>query len=315
LHGGRGRWLIWIKAPPTRIGLNDCIVISRNHHFVRPQGQAMTIKDILVGLATREEADPARDYALKMASHYRAHVTGIAYALAPDMPFSVYPAFVSSLADEYRTEANKAVMGARGRFEQAARAAGIEYTFESHTCSVQSSITDFAFRLRTADLGVVMQHKPNEVDAYGDMFLEAALFQAGRPLVVVPRGFQGPFSVERILIAWDASVHATRAVAAAAPLLTPGASIEVFTAEEASKGTGFRGSALVRNLQRHGLDAVLAERRDRDVPDAILREIETFRANLVVMGGYGHSRFREFVFGGATRLMLSKMPVPVLMAH
>ena len=275
----------------------------------------MTIKDILVGLATREEADPARDYALKMASHYRAHLTGVAYALAPDVPFSVYPAFVSSLADEYRAEANKAVTGARARFEQAASAAAVEHAFETHTCSVQSAITDFAFRLRTADLGVVMQHKAEEIDSFGDMFLESALFQAGRPLVVVPRGFQGPFSLDRVLIAWDASLHATRAVAAAAPLLTAGATIEVFTAEEVSKGTGLRGSALVRNLQRHGLDAVLAERRDRDIPEAILREIESFRATLVVMGGYGHSRFREFVFGGATRLMLSRMPVPVLMAH
>jgi nucleotide-binding universal stress UspA family protein len=275
----------------------------------------MTIKDILVGLATRDEADPARDYALKMAAHYRAHVTGIAYALAPEVPFSVYPAFVSSLADEYRAEANKAVEGARGRFEQAARAAAVEHAFETHTCSVQSAISDFAHRLRTADLGVVAQHRTDELDAFGDMFLESALFLAGRPLVIVPRGFQQPFSVNRVLIAWDASIHATRAVAAAAPLLTAGASIEVFTAEEASKGAGFRGSALVRNLQRHGLDAVLAEQRQRDIPEAILREIESFRANLVVMGAYGHSRFREFVFGGATRLMLSRMPVPVLMAH
>ena len=275
----------------------------------------MTIKDILVGLATRDEADPARDYALKMAAHYRAHVTGIAYALAPEVTFSVYPAFVSSLADEYRTEANKAVAGARGRFEQAARAASVEHAFETHTCSVQSAITDFAFRLRTADLGVVTQHETEKVDAFGDMFLESALFQAGRPLVIVPRGFQGPFSLDRVLIAWDASIHATRAVAAAAPLLTAGAKIEVFTAEEASKGTGLRGSALAQNLRRHGLDAVLAERRDRDIPEAIVREINSFRATLVVMGGYGHSRFREFVFGGATRMILGRMPVPVLMAH
>ncbi|MBX9846957.1 MAG: universal stress protein [Xanthobacteraceae bacterium] len=275
----------------------------------------MTIKDILVGLATRQDADPARDYALKMASHYRAHVTGLAYALAPDVPFSVYPAFVSGLAEEYRAQANKVVAGVRARFEQAARAAAVEHGFETRTCSVQSAIADFAFRLRTADLGVVMQHKAEEMDSFGDMFLESALFQAGRPIVVVPREFQGPFSLDRVLIAWDASLHATRAVAAAAPLLTAGATIEVYTAEEASKGSSLRGSALVQNLRRHGLDAVLAERQDRDIPEAILREIESFRATLVVMGGYGHSRFRQFVFGGATRLMLSRMPVPVLMAH
>jgi nucleotide-binding universal stress UspA family protein len=250
-----------------------------------------------------------------MASHYRAHLTGIAYALEPEVPFSVYPAFVSGLADEYRIAANKAVASARDKFEQAARAAAVEHAFETHTCSLQSAVADFAFRLRTADLGVVTQHKTDEVDAVGDMFLESALFQAGRPLVIVPRGFQRPFSLQRVLIGWDASIHAARAVAAAGPLLTAGATIEVFTAEEAAKGRGFRGSALVQNLRRHGLDAVLAERRERDILEAILHEIEIFRATLVVMGGYGHSRFREFVFGGATRMMLSRMPVPVLMAH
>jgi nucleotide-binding universal stress UspA family protein len=275
----------------------------------------MTIKDILVGLATRDEADPALAYALNVATHFKAHVTGIAYALAPDVPFSVYPAFVTSLAAEFRTEANKAVERARNRFEQAARAAAVLHRFETQACSVHSAVTDFSFRLRTTDLGVVTQHKSDDIDAFGDLFLEAALFQAGRPLVVVPRGFERPFSLDRILIAWDASIHATRAVAAAAPLLAAGASIEVLTVEEASKGPAANGGALVQHLRRHGLDAVLAERRDRDAAEAIVREIEAFRASLVVMGGYGHSRLREFVFGGATRLMLSRMPVPVLMAH
>lgn len=275
----------------------------------------MAIKDILVGLTTREEADPGRDFALKMAAHDRAHVTAVAYALAPDVPFSIYPQFVSGLAEQVRTEANQAVEGARARFEQAARAAAVAHTFEKQTCSLQSAVSDFAYRLRTADVGVVTQHKADELEAVGDLFLEAALFQAGRPLVIVPRGFEQPFSVDRVLIAWDASAHAARAVAAAAPLLKPGATIEVFTVEEASKGSALRGNALVQHLGRHGLDAVLAERQSRDIPEAMLREIESFRPSLVVMGAYGHSRFREFVFGGATRLMLSKMPVPVLMAH
>ena len=275
----------------------------------------MTIKDILVGLGTREKSDPARDYAFQMAAHYRAHVTGIAYALVPDVPFSVYPGFITGIADDYRAEASKAIAGVRSRFEETARAAAIEHAFETHMCSVQRAAADFAHRLRTADLGIVTQHKTEEMEAFGDMFLESALFQAGRPLIIVPRAFQLPFSLNRVLIAWDATIHAARAVAAAAPLLAAGATIEVFTAEEPSKGKGLRGDALVQNLRRHGLDAVLAERRDRDVPEAILREIETFGPNIVVMGGYGHSRFREFVLGGATKLILEKMPVPILMAH
>lgn len=275
----------------------------------------MAVKDILIGLATRDEPDPARDFALALAAKYRAHVTAVAYGLTPDLPFSIYPEFVTGLAQKVLAEADQAVEAARGRFEQAARNAGVEHAFEKESCPVQLAASDFAYRLRTADLGVLTQHKTSELERFGDLFLESALFQSGRPLIIVPRDFQRPFSLERVLIAWDASIHATRAVAAAAPLLAPGATIEVFTVEEAAKGVEFRGTALVQHLRRHGLDAGLAERRERDVPEAVLRQIELFRANLVVMGGYGSSRFREFVFGGVTRLMLSRMPVPVLMTH
>jgi len=275
----------------------------------------MPIKDILVGLVTQDEADPARDFALAMAAHYRAHVTAIAYALTPDVPFSIYPGFVSSLAEQFRAKADQAVEARRDEFVNAARNTGVEHTFEKESGSMQFAASNFTSRLRTADLGILTQHKTGELERWGDVLLEAALFRSGRPLIIVPRGFQPSFSVRRVLIAWDASIHATRAVAAAAALMPTGATIEVFTVEEPSKGTKFRGNALVQHLRRHGLDAGLAERRERDVPEAILREVEFFRASLIVMGGYGSSRFREFLFGGATQLMLRKMPVPVLMAH
>jgi nucleotide-binding universal stress UspA family protein len=275
----------------------------------------MTIKDILVGIAIRDDTDPARNFALSIGVKFRAHVTGVAYGFVPDLPFSIYPEFVSDLAQQMQDAADKAVEGARAKFEEAARAQSVEHSFETVSCTVQFAVSDFPSRLRTADLGIVTQHKSGELERFGDLFLESALFQSGRPIIIVPRGYQQPLALDRVLIAWDGSIHATRAVAAAMPLLVPGATIEVFSIEETAKGTDFRGSALVRHLRRHGLDAVLAERRERDLPEAIVREIETFRANLVVMGGYGHSRIKEFVFGGVTRLILNRMPTPVLMAH
>src|SRR5262249_21981406 len=158
----------------------------------------MTVKDILIGLATRDEADPARDFALALAARYRAHVTAVAYRLTPDLPFSIYPEFVSGLV---QTEADQVVESARGRFEQAARTAGVEHAFEKESCPVQFAASDFAYRLRTADLGVLTQHKTGELERFGDLFLESALFQSGSPLIIVPRDFQRPFSLERVLIA------------------------------------------------------------------------------------------------------------------
>jgi nucleotide-binding universal stress UspA family protein len=72
---------------------------------------------------------------------------------------------------------------------------------------------------------------------------------------------------------------------------------------------------LLKTLRLHNLNTELSERGDTDIGGTIVEETEMFRASLVVMGGYGHSRFREFVMGGATRLMLRNMPAPVLMAH
>jgi len=158
------------------------------------------------------------------------------------------------------------------------------------------------------------QHRVGEAGRFGDVLFEAALFQSGRPIILVPRRYDGRFRLDRVLIAWDGSVHAARAVAAAMPLLAE-TEIHVFTAKEASKGSNFYGEDLVKHLQRHGLAASLGERSGQDVQETIIREVEGYRASLVVMGGYGHSRFRDFVFGGVTRFMLTRMPVPVLMAH
>ncbi len=84
---------------------------------------------------------------------------------------------------------------------------------------------------------------------------------------------------------------------------------------EETKASDFDGNSLVTHLRLHELVAGLCTRDDPDIPDAIVRETEIFRASLLVMGGYGHSRLREFVFGGVTRHILREMKVPVLMAH
>jgi nucleotide-binding universal stress UspA family protein len=275
----------------------------------------MNIKDILVAIATRDEADPGRDYALSMATACGAHVTAAAYPIVPDMPGSLYPNFATSLVKNVQDEAEAVVKAARERFEQAAHSTHVSNSFSGFSASVHAVTADFAARLRTADLGILTQHKAGEPERFGDLFMESALFRSGRPVIVVPRGHSGRFSTERVLIAWDGSVHASRAVAGAMPLLKGGTKIEVFTVEEESKGPDFRGSALVTHLRRHSLDAYIAQQDEADIPAAIIKQAELFRASLVVMGGYGHSRFREFVFGGATMLMLQKMPVPVLMAH
>ena len=274
----------------------------------------MSIKDIVVALALVDENDPGRDYALAMASHYGAHVTGAGYAVVPEIPGGANAAVVRGLLGDATAHSAKQVNEARRRFEHEARRAGLQFEFHSATASLHAAAGFFAQRLRTADVAVMTQHSSANLDRVGDVFLEAALFQSGRPVILVPRTFAGRFSAERILISWDGSLQASRAVLAAMPFMK-NAEIEVFSVEEPSKGRDFLGSALVEHLRRHHLNAGLAQNGDSDIPRAILKEADLFRASLVVMGAYGHSRFREFVFGGATRQVLTDMRCPVLMAH
>jgi len=274
----------------------------------------VSIKDIIVALAVTDEKDPGRDYALAMASAYGAHVIAVAYAVVPDIPGGANAALVRGLISDAKAHVEQQVNEARRRFEAKAESAGVHSAFHGATASLHTAAALYAQRLRTADIAVMTQHRSGNLERVGDVFLEAALFQSGRPVIIVPSGFVGRFSTERILIPWDGSVQASRAVFAAMPFMKD-AEIEVFSVEEHSKGRDFLGSALVEHLRRHHLNAGLAQNSAPDIPSAILKEAELFRASLVVMGAYGHSRFREFVFGGATRLMLSDMRCPVLMAH
>lgn len=275
----------------------------------------MSIKDVLVALSAREETDKGRDFALSMAAQFGAQVTGVVYALEHLAPFSLYPEFTSDLMQRQRNEAKKAAELARTKFLEAAGKAGVPHEFHSTTVSAQAATSDFAHRLRTADIAVLTQHQSDNVEKVGDLFAEAALFHSGRPMVIVPRDHAGDFSLTRIVIAWDGGIHAARAVAAAMPLLRRATEIEVLTIREESKASDLRGSQLVKHLRLHDLIAELYVLDGTEIAEAIIGEAKMVRASLLVMGGYGHSRLREFVFGGATRRILSEIPVPVLMAH
>jgi nucleotide-binding universal stress UspA family protein len=151
-----------------------------------------------------------------------------------------------------------------------------------------------------------------------DLFIESALFGSGRPVVVVPYIQEQGLKLGRVLACWDGSHHAARAIADAMPLLRRGKTIEiVIVANARAPADEVPGTDIAAHLARHGL-AVEVKRlvaEDTDVANAILSHAADSGADFIVMGGYGHSRLREFVLGGVTRAMLAQMTVPVLMAH
>ena len=161
------------------------------------------------------------------------------------------------------------------------------------------------------------QSEPDQ-PAVGDLIIEAALFDTGRPVLVVPYIQRAGLRLDRILLCWDGSRSAARAAADALPFLRRGRLVEVVTvASEPAKTDEMPGADIAQHLARHDVKVELNRivTVETDVASTILSHAADSSADLLVMGGYGHSRLREFILGGVTREILSSMTVPTLMSH
>lgn len=149
--------------------------------------------------------------------------------------------------------------------------------------------------------------------------IEGAMFEGQVPVLVVPDNVTPNTSPKRVVIGWNESNEALRAVRAALPLLVQADVVHIVVIDPPQHGPNRSdpGGLLSQFLARHGVKAeidVLSKTMPR-VSDVLMRHVSDVNADMIVMGAYGHSRFREAILGGATRSMLEKATVPVLMAH
>ncbi len=165
----------------------------------------------------------------------------------------------------------------------------------------------------TADLAVATRGAPG-VEAVARSTLEALLLETGRPLLIPGAATPGADFANRVAIAWKPTPQAARAVAAAMPFLLRAEEVSVLTVDE-EDGRRDDAERLVCHLAWHGLKAVVRRLASgsADGPEALLAAAG--KSGLLVMGGYGHTRLREWVFGGFTQSVLDHAELPVLMAH
>ena len=275
------------------------------------------IKDLVVYLSPKTTSDPAAGYAISLAEAFGAHVAGIAFAYEPVVVGSIFDGFPAALMDAQRQENGKAAKDAIARFEQAARLAGVPFETRLHSASVSDAVDMFGQLTRPLDLTVVTQAEPDTL-APQELIVEAALFNSGRPVVVVPYIHKDGLRLERTMVAWDGSRTAARAVGDAMPLLHRAKNVDVVTVTgEKSMADRIPGADLGRHLARHDLNVEVNDvpLGSLDVANALLSYAADNAIDFIVMGAYGHSRLREFVLGGATRSMLDAMTVPTLMSH
>jgi nucleotide-binding universal stress UspA family protein len=275
------------------------------------------MKNILVNLSSHGGNAVAVDYAISVAATFEAHILGVAFAYVPTLGRSVVHTTAARLLEEQSEASRRAAQAAADRFETAARRAGTSATSRVFATTLPGAPDLFGPLARRFDLSVVGQPEPNKI-APEDLIIEAALFDSGRPVIVVPYIHKDPLRLDRMMVCWDGSREAARALGDAIPLLRRAVAVDVVVVTtERPKSAEIPGADVAQMLAHHGLKVDL-QRIDApatDVANAILNQAADTAADLIVMGAYGHSRLREFVLGGTTRAMLTSMTAPALMSH
>ena len=277
----------------------------------------MKLCDILVHLDASTRARIRLDLAVALARQHRAHLTAL-HVIDVALPVMAMGdgggAVIAELMEQMRQTALKAGAQLQAAFQEAIRREGIMGEWRQ----VEGSAAELvALHGRYADLLVLGQDDP-ESDHAG--LLEAVLFDSGRPVLAIPFAGTFPQIGRRVLVGWNASREASRAVHDALPLLAKAESACVFLANP-KRGLGAHGEEpgadIARHLARHGLKVEVAKAVADDVADSalLLNHASDMGADLLVMGAYGHSRLREFILGGVTRSLLREMTVPVLLSH
>ncbi|WP_374634308.1 universal stress protein [Ferrovibrio sp.] len=255
--------------------------------------------------------------AIDLAARFGAHLTGF-HSLRPAPQVRHY--LPSELIDRHRKNVDGRAATLRREFEAACLAAG-------QPCEwLQSELPPIAgMKLagRVCDLAILEKAvvaTDGPADAwYGEPMLPHELgLRMGRPVLVLPTGadIDAANLGQRVLVAWNGSREASRAVHDALPLLAKAAHIQLLCIDADETG-GTPGALMVRHLARHGAKVELASQASGEEPvEAILRDsMQRYGMDLLVMGAYGHSRLREMVFGGVTEAILDGLEKPVLFGN
>jgi nucleotide-binding universal stress UspA family protein len=274
------------------------------------------IKDMVVNLGLGAN-DPASDFAISVADAFEAHVLGVAFVYDPVIPGSVMGGIPPEFIESQRRESENKVQQAIARFEQVAKRVGVAYETRTLNASIAGAADRLGHLARRFDLAIVGQPE-RERAAAAEVVDEGVLFDSGRPVIFVPYIQKSGLKLDRVMLCWDGSRAATRAINDAMPFLEKAKQVElVIVSSKAGKANELTGADMGQHLARHGLKVEVKRitSPDIDVTSTILSYAADSSADMIVMGGYGHSRLREFILGGVTRGLLETMTVPTLMSH
>ena len=280
----------------------------------------MSYKTVLVALNEINRLEALNSAAVRIASLDGAFVRGLytipAAQIYPSTGFEAVP----QMFEGHQTFFKNNLAKVKSAFEMTMAQSKLEQEFISIEGRSPLISDEIIAHGKSADIIIASATDPAEVSGVELDCIERVLVGAGRPLLVLPRGNEHRLDLDRIVIGWNGGREAARSVFDALPLLQAAKSVDVVCVDSKNEERVTPeqpGRRIVATLQRHKVkaEARTMESGGESAGKALLKHTVEIDAGLLVMGAYGHSRLREFVFGGATRHVLDDMTRPVLMSH
>lgn len=278
------------------------------------------IKDILLAMTHDNVNAAALTSAVNLAESEAAHlaiVIPVEYPMPVPSEFGISPySIYLGVYEDSLKAAEMLAVNLREKLKNTAIATEVRVVSTPLMNSAQIS----ALHARHADLSVIGGDEAGSVSAaFENMFTEL-LMDSGRPVLFIPSACEVVTPAKRILIAWTPTRESSRAVHDAMPLLYKSESIDVLIIDPEVSESAYGeqpGADIATHLARHGLNVrvVVQPKMGKNKGQAILEHAKQMDAQLIVAGGYGHSRFRELILGGVTRELIKNMKFPVLFAH
>jgi nucleotide-binding universal stress UspA family protein len=272
----------------------------------------MRFGDILVCIDHTETGNRRKALALALAARSRANL--IAYFLMPRQRPAVEDVFGTTMGDLLDPPDRTVIENASTNFEQDLKLHGLE-----GTCVIgnPSRVTeDIASYSRCVDLVVAGLGSPDDPDSPNPLDIEKVVIECGRPVLGIPVTMTADQIGTNIMIAWDGSREASRAMHDALPFLHEATTVQLVSIDRDSLAVASVNEA-VAHLKRLGITATIDDQLDLRLPvgEEIFSRIERYGVDLLVAGAFGHSRLIEHIVGGVSRSLLHQMMVPVLVSH
>lgn len=279
----------------------------------------MTYNSLFTVLTDESLVDETLDHAMAAATEHEAHLDVLCLGVDRSQSGYYYAGASAIVLQETIARAQEESEAIEANARKVLGGSALRWGVEVGVSQLADLGRHVAARARFSDMVILPQPYGEGRGAELEPVTESALFEGRTPVMVTPKKSAPVTRPARIMLGWNESSEALGAVRAALPLLKRADVVHVVVIDPPSHGPNRSdpGGLLSQYLARHGVKVeidVLSKTLPR-VSDVLLRHAGDMDADMVVMGAYGHSRFREAIFGGATRYMLEQANLPVFMAH